>query len=110
VSQLGLSAKRNSLKIDTSTCRSVKHRIPLKPRGLPGSPRRATPDFPRADSERCDTAGRVLVRLRLQTTDGKPAHALLAIRNDNKKHRPIAFYNWSPSKFSGYAGASCASS
>ena len=110
VSQVGLSAKRNSLRIDKSSCSRVKRQIPLKPKGLPGPPRTASPAFPRDDTERCDTAARVLVRLRLTTTDGSPTHALLAIRNDNARRRPVAFYNWSPRKFSAYASASCASS
>jgi hypothetical protein len=110
VAQVSLQATRNSLRIDPKSCRRVKHGIPLKPKGLPGPPTRVTPSLFGHDSERCDTASRVLVRLRVQSTDHTPTHALLAIRNDNAKRRPIAFYNWSPSKLTIYIGNSCTSS
>lgn len=109
VSQLGFSARKNSLRIDTSTCSRVKQQIPLKSKGLSGPPITVTPKLFGHDFEQCDTAGRVLVRLRLKTTAGVPTHALVAIRNANTKHRPIAFYNWSPSKFSVYIANSCTS-
>ncbi|HEX4324217.1 MAG TPA: hypothetical protein VHZ77_06245 [Gaiellaceae bacterium] len=109
VSQVGLSAKKNSLRIDKSSCRRVKHQIPLKPKGLVG-PITVTPRLFGHVSEACGpTTARVLVRLRLQITAGAPTHALLAVRNDNAKNRPIAFYNWSPRKVSGYTGKSCVS-
>lgn len=107
VSQIGLSAKKNSLRIDKTSCVHVKKQIPLKPKGLPSPPVTATPSVPRNDNETCDTAARVLVRLRLWTTDGAPTHALFAVRNDNARNRPVAFYNWSPNKFSGYTSRSC---
>lgn len=52
------------------------------------------------DNERCGAAARVLVRLQFRTTNGVPSHALFAVRNDNAKRRPIAFYNWSADKVS----------
>lgn len=109
VSQMGFSAKKNSLRIDTSTCSHVRQQIPLKSKGLSGPPITVTPKLFGHDFEQCGTAGRVLVRLRLMTTAGVPTHALVAIRNANTKHRPIAFYNWSPSKFSVYIANSCSS-
>jgi hypothetical protein len=109
VAQVSLQATRNSLRIDPKSCRRVKHGIPLKPKGLPGPPTRVTPSLFGHDSERCDTASRVLVRLRVQSTDHTPTHALLAIRNDNAKKRPIGFYNWSPSKVTVYTGHTCVS-
>lgn len=109
VAQLGLSARKNSLKIDKSSCRRVQKKIPLKPKGLLG-PVTATPTMFGHISEACGpTSARVLVHLRLKTTAGAPTHALLAVRNDNAKHRPIAFFNWSPSKVSAYTGKSCVS-
>jgi hypothetical protein len=29
------------------------------------------------------------------------------VRNDNEKHKPVAFYRWSPTKIVGYLGNSC---
>jgi len=109
VTQVSLSERKNSVRIDTSACRRVKRRIPLKPKGLPGPPIVVTPTLFGHDSERCGTSGRVLVRLRVETTKSIPSHALLAIRNDNAKQRPIAFYNWIPRKVKVYIGNSCAS-
>jgi len=109
LTQVSLSARKNSLRIDTSVCSRVKHQIPLTRRGLSG-PVTVTPHHQGFDNEQCGTAGRVLVRLRLTSTANTPTHALLAVRNDNAKRRPIAFYNWSPDKVSIYTGNSCTSS
>lgn len=110
VSQVSLQATKNSLRIDTKSCLRVKHQIPLKPKGLAGPPTTVTPTLFGHDSERCGTTARVLVRLRVTLTNHTPSHALLAIRDDNAKRRPIAFYNWSPSKASVYPGKSCVGS
>ncbi len=109
VAQVSLQATKNSLRIDPKSCRRVKHRIPLKPKGLPGPPITVTPSLFGRDSERCGTAARVLIRLRVQSTDHTPSHALLAIRNDNAKKRPIAFYSWSPRKVTAYTADNCVS-
>ena len=108
VAQMSLQATRNSLRIDTKSCRRVEHRIPLKPKGLSG-PITVTPSLFGHDSERCGTTARVLVRLRVRTTNHTPSHALLAIRNDNAKKRPIGFYNWSPRKVTAYTAGNCVS-
>ncbi|HKO91052.1 MAG TPA: hypothetical protein VJU61_07870, partial [Polyangiaceae bacterium] len=109
VAQMSLSALKNSLRIDTSTCRRVKRQIPLKPKGLPKPPTTVTPTLFGHDAERCGTARRVLVRLRLSAADHTPSHALLAIRNDNAKRRPVVFYDWSPDKVDVYPGKTCGS-
>ena len=109
VAQVSLQTTRNSLRIDTKSCRRVKRGIPLKPKGLPGPPTKVTPSLFGHDSERCHTAGRVLVRLRVRSTDHTPTHALLAIRNDNAKKRPIGFYKWSPSRVTAYTANGCVS-
>ena len=107
LTQVSLSARKNSLRIDTAVCLRVKHQIPLTPKGLPSPGFTLTPHHQGFDNEFCDTAARVLVRLQFKTTNGVPSHALFAIRNDNTKRRPIAFYNWSPDKVSVYTGNSC---
>jgi len=107
LTQVSLSARKNSLRIDMSTCRRVKQQIPLKPKGLPTPAFTLTPHHQGFDNEFCDTAARVLVRLQFKTTNGVPSHALFAVRNDNAKSRPIAFYNWSPDKVSVYTANNC---
>jgi hypothetical protein len=110
VSQVSISAAKDSLRVDKSSCRRVKQQIPLKSKGIPGPPTTATPTFRGFINEQCPTAARVLVRLHLKLTDATPTHALLAIRNDNAKRHPIAFFNWSPRKVTAYTGTSCLSS
>jgi hypothetical protein len=107
LTQVSLSARKNSLRIDMSTCSRVKRQIPLKPKGLPSPAFTLTPHHQGFDNEFCDTAARVLVRLQFKTTNGVPSHALFAVRNDNAKRRPIAFYNWSPDKVSVYTANNC---
>jgi hypothetical protein len=107
LTQMSLSKRKNSLRIDMSTCRSVKQQIPLKPKGLPGPPITLTPHHQAFDNERCGATARVLVRLQFKTTNGVPSHALFAVRNDSAKSRPIAFYNWSPDKVSVYTANNC---
>ena len=109
VAQVGLRAVKKGVKIDKSSCSRVKRRIPLKRKGLSGPAITVTPTHQGFDSERCGTKARVLVRLRLTTTNQIPSHALFAVRNDDSRRRPVAFYNWSPRKFTLYIG-NCTSS
>jgi hypothetical protein len=87
----------------------VKQQIPLRPKGLPGPPTVATPSIFGHVNDRCVTSARVLFRLRLSSKNHVPTHALLAVRNDDAKRKPIAFYNWTARKVSGYAAKSCVS-
>jgi len=107
VSQVGVEAVKNGVKIDKSSCRRVKKQIPLKPKGLPRPPTTVTPTLRGFDDENCGTSARVLVRLKLKTTNNIPSHALLAVRDEGGKSRPVAFYNWSPNKVSVFIGTSC---
>jgi hypothetical protein len=110
VSQVGVEAVKNGLKIDKSSCRRVKQQIPLKPKGLPSPPTTVTPTVRGFDAENCGTTGRVLVRLKLKTTNHTPSHALLAIRDVGAKSRAVVFYNWSPSKVNVFLSGSCSTS
>jgi hypothetical protein len=107
VAQLGLSANKSTLHLDKATCSRVKRRVPLKSKGLSGPPETVTPSFQGHLTQRCGTRSRVLVHVRLTSSDGKSTHALLAIRNDDAKHRPVAFWNWSPGKIISYTANSC---
>lgn len=106
VSQLGLAARKHSLKVDRSSCTRVKHQIPLKPKGLT-SPTTATKNLFGHISVQCTSGAHVLVRLLIKTKAGVPAHALLAVRNTDAKKRPLAFYDWTPSKLVAYSAGSC---
>ena len=107
LSQIGFGSRKNSLRIDKSSCHLVKQQIPLASKGLSGPPETATPTKFGHLNLRCGTHTAALVRLRLTITAGKPTHALVAVRNGTAKNRPLAFYNWSPRKVTAYSGNSC---
>ena len=107
VSQVSLAATKNSLRIDTSFCRRVKQQIPLKPKGLPSPPTTFTKHGFGQIGAQCGSTSRVLIRLQLRSANHTPSHALLAIRNQNAKGRPLAFINWSPRKVSVYTARTC---
>jgi hypothetical protein len=106
VSQVGVGAKKNGLKIDKSSCSRVKHQIALKPKGL-GSSTIATANMFGHISADCAARSHVIVRLLLKTKAGIPSHALLAVRNTDAKKRLLAFYEWTPGKVIAYSAASC---
>jgi hypothetical protein len=107
VPQVFFEEKKDSLDVDTSACRRSSRRVPLKTTGLPTPGETATPTHTGSVNGRCSTAKRVLVHIKLTTQNGKPEEALVAVRNDNEKHKPVAFYRWSPTKIVGYLGNSC---
>jgi hypothetical protein len=106
-SQVGFSARKNSLRIDKSSCQRVNKQIPLNSKGLPGPPTTATRSLFGHVNMNCGTASRVLVRLRLTLKGGVPTHALIAMRNENGKNRPVAFYNWNTRKVAAYTNNNC---
>ena len=82
VPQVFFEEKKDSLDVDRSACRRSSRRVPLKTTGLPTPGETATP-----------------------THTGRKA--LLAVRNDSEKSKPVAFYRWSPSKIVAYLGKTC---
>ena len=106
VAQLGLGARKHSIQVDQSSCARVKHQIPLEPKGL-HSPTTATKNLFGHISVQCGTGSHVLVHLMFKTKAGVPTHALLAVRNGDSNRRPLAFYNWTPTKVVVYSAASC---
>jgi hypothetical protein len=110
VPQVFFEAAKDSLEVDRAHCSRSSRRPTLKPTGLPAgqtsTPDNTVPNF----EERCATANRVLVRFRITMKSGTPALALVTVRNDDRKSRPIAFFNWRPRKITGYVGKSCVSS
>jgi hypothetical protein len=107
VPQVFFEEKKDSLDIDTSACRRSSRRVPLKPTGLPTPGETATPSHTGSINGRCSTAKRVLVHLKITMQNAKPEEALVALRNDSDKSKPVAFYRWSPSKIVAYLGNSC---
>ena len=108
--QVIFQAAKNSLKIDRPTCRPSSRRVSLRPTGLPSRAQTVTPQYLGSLNERCVTAKRVLVHLRIAMSGGVPTSALLAVRNDNETRRPIELVDWKPRKIKGYFGRSCVAS
>jgi hypothetical protein len=107
VPQVFFEEKKDSLDVDSSACRRSLRRVPLKTTGLPTPGETATPTHTGSVNGRCSTAKRVLVHFKVTMHNGKPETAVLAVRNDSEKSKPVAFYRWSPSKIVGYLGNSC---
>ena len=103
--QVEFEAVKNSLRIDNVGCVRSSRRVPLKP-GLPLYETVTTSFYGHIDA-RCKAAKRVLVRVRIKMNGGTPTQALIAIRTDDAKHRPVEFFNWTPRKIKGYIGSSC---
>ena len=103
------AAKGRNPKIDTPICRRSSRKAALEPTGLPSHAETVTPQYLGLFDERCVTAKRVLVHLRITLSGGVPVSALVAVRNDNETRRPLEFLNWKPRKIKGYFGKSCVS-
>ena len=102
------AAKGTNPKIDKPTCRRSSRKVALKPSGLRLTDT-VTPEYLGLFDERCVTAKRVLVHLRITVSGGVPVSALVAVRNDSRTRRPVEFVNWKPRKIKGYFGRSCVS-
>jgi hypothetical protein len=107
VPQVFIEEKKDSFEVDRSACRPSSRRVPLKPTGLPTPGETATPSHTGSINGRCSTAKRVLVHLKITMENARPEKALVALRNDSEKSKPVAFYRWSPSKIVAYLGTTC---
>jgi hypothetical protein len=107
VPQVFIEEKKDSFEVDRSACRPSSRRVPLKPTGLPTPGETATPSHTGSINGRCSTAKRVLVHLKITMENARPEKALVALRNDSEKSKPVAFYRWSPSKIVAYLGPTC---
>jgi hypothetical protein len=107
VPQVFIEEKKDSFEVDRSACRPSSRRVPLKPTGLPTPGETATPSHTGSINGRCSTAKRVLVHLKITMENARPEKALVALRNDSEKSKPVAFYRWSPSKILAYLGTTC---
>jgi hypothetical protein len=106
VPQILIGDTTPALQVDHSTCRASSKRVAFGTHGL-GAGETATPTRFGSITARCVTAKRVLVRYRVTMRNGKPAQALIALRNDDAKGRPVALYRWSPQKVTAHLGKSC---
>ena len=104
ISQVYFEHVKNSLKVDQTNCRKARHAPALTHAGL-GVGTTVTPNKLGQFEERCITKKRVLIRYRITMSNGTPESALVAIRNDDTKSKPVAFFRWAPRKITGYLGS-----
>ncbi len=98
---------QNSLKVDGPVCRPSSRRAAFKPSGLTLG-QTVTTAFIAHTSGKCPThVKRVLVHFRITMTGGTPERGLIAVRKDDAKRRPLAFFKWSPLKITDYLAKSC---
>jgi hypothetical protein len=107
VPQVFFEEKKDSFDVDRSACRRSSRRVPLKTTGLPTPGETATPTHTGSVNGRCSTTKRVLVHVKITMQNAMPKKALVALRNDSEKSKPLAFYRWSPSKIVAYLGKTC---
>ena len=107
VFQIVFKDVKSSLKVDKSVCSPSSRKVPLKPSGL-ALDQTVTRNVSAHVNGHCPTrAKRVLVHFRIELSAGAPARALLAVRRDDAKHRPLAFFKWSPRKVTDYLVDGC---
>lgn len=98
VPQVYFEHVKDSLKVDRDNCRKSPRSAALTHAGLGAA--QTTGEF----QQRCITKKRVLVRYRITMSKGVPESALVVVRNDDTKSRPVAFFRWAPHKLTGYLG------
>jgi hypothetical protein len=106
--QASVVPKKNGVTIDKKACTKLKKKLPLSAKGLPILVT-ATPTFRGYTSQACDSAKTIVFRLQVHIIGGKPTSAVLAVRNADKKSKPIAFVHWRPKKISAHFSNGCTS-
>jgi hypothetical protein len=106
VPQLYFEHVKDSLQVDTGHCSKSSGKLALARGSLP-APEKGTPSFNGEFKERCGSSKHVLVHFKLTLKDGTPQHALVAVRNDDKKKHVLAFFTWRPRKIAASFRGSC---
>jgi hypothetical protein len=98
--------KKNGVTLDKKRCTKLPKRIALSAKQLPVLVT-ATRTFRGYTSQACDSTKRVVFRLQVHLTGGKPTSAVFFVRNGDSKRKPIAFVQWSPQKFTAHFSRGC---
>jgi hypothetical protein len=96
----------NGVLIDKKACTKLKKPIAFSKKKLPLLVT-ATTKFRGYTSQACDSTRKVVFRLQVHLTGGKPTSAEFAVRNAGAKGKPIALVNWSPKKVSAHFSLGC---
>ena len=109
IPQIEFTARKGWFKVDRSVCRSTTRHIAVNSRGL-ASQGTVTLHFLGDFSDRCLSARRVLIHVRLTMKSGVPDSAEVVIRDDTKASAAIAFVKWQPRAITYYLAARCSKS
>jgi hypothetical protein len=105
--QASVKPQSNGVTIDTKNCTKLKKRIAFSTKGLPKT-LTATRGHGGSVDKACKTAAAVVFRLQVHSSDtGPPTSAVLALRNDNAKSKPIALVYWSPRRVRVHLESGC---
>ncbi len=105
--QASVVPRQHGVTIDKKNCQKLKTQISLSTKKLPVFVS-ATPSFRGYTSQVCDTTStRVIFRLQVHMTGGKPTDAVLALRNADAKRKPIALVSWRPKKVVAHFSRAC---
>lgn len=106
VGQFNVNGAEKGIRVDALRCRPSRKSVPLRPAGLPSNGT-VTASFLGRTDRVCRGAGRVLVHYRVTDAGGVPQKAQIAVRNDGRRAKPLAYIDWSVKRATTYAAASC---
>jgi hypothetical protein len=104
--QLNFSAAVKGLTVDPLRCRTSRKSVALRPAGLPSNGTH-TASFLGGTYRVCRGASRVLVRYRVTEVGGLPQKAQVAVRNEDRRAKPLAYIDWTTKRVTTYTLAGC---
>jgi hypothetical protein len=104
--QFTLNGSEKGITVDPLRCRTSRNSVALLPAGLPSNGT-DTASFLGGIQRVCDGAGRVLVHYRVTEVDGVPQQAHVAVRDDNRRAKPLAYIDWTTKRVTTYTPAAC---
>jgi hypothetical protein len=104
--QLALNGSEKGITVDPLRCRTSRNSVALLPAGLPSNGT-DTASFLGGVQRVCDGAGRVLVHYRVTEVDGVPQQAHVAVRDDDRRAKPLAYIDWTTKRVTTYTPAAC---
>ena len=106
VAQLSFNSASKGLQVDATLCKHSSRRVPLRSSKLK-SGQTVSSSFVGYFSDRCVTARRASVRVRLREGGSGPAHARVAVVSDNRKRAPLAEEIWTPTRIRYFVARGC---
>ena len=104
--QFSFATNANSLTVDQARCNRSPLSVPFNPAGL-SSNGTQTQSFNGGIQQVCTGAARVLIHYRVTEAGGAPLQAQVAIRDDDRRRRPLAYIEWSPKRVTTFTRSTC---